>query len=1026
MPTSLNPQITGAVPLPYEAPDLPGAVGGNPSELLNQGTVSPVAGLRGTEGNNLALHQQVAAANRVEASTIEAIGAGMSQWSVVQAYDFLTRQTYEPEPGYNGGDALNHIPYVLEEGERDFIARAVNPADTADRVARVKDSRIARQATQGNAVASFLTAVADPGMLAMDALGLGVGHMANLGRVGAGAVAAGGNLALGMVQREVDPNMQVKDVVLNSMLSGLGTSLAFKGSTKHDPDFPAQTLQQHLQSFQGPLRPGTTPMGPKPKVTVEEAAASGRTIQNLTPEEVTVDVGKSFMSRLEWSVSRSMGKINAKVRDLLVDSTDLSKTSVESQKRAIEADLRGSQYKMEDFALEIMAKRGAGLMKRLNPFESGTLETQKRLNLELKNELMRREELSRQGKPITFDNVDPDIRKLADMHQVVVDRAGAEMRAAGVVGAEELQSRQGWFSRRWNSARIGSVEQKFIDAGMDAEKAHQAVVKLVGLAVRRANPTMDMQVAYDVGASIINRAKRKGYFEDTVFSTNQGNKVMAEVRDALEDSGIRGDRAKRVMQLLEGHNDEAGKASFLKHRIDLDYKAAIVGPDGKLIKVHELIDDNVMHTTDRYIEGASAQAAWARTGIKTESQLDEMRRAFIEAAGAPESQAVKEAAQLFDNVVASIDGRPAGVNLTEGWRMFQQLNRMVSLRNSGVYQLSEYSTAMAEFGVLKTLKYAVAEMPGFRYFSRGASTAGEAKRLSRIVAEVGSQDVRIRPYIHKFEDNFEVGAHEAAHLKINSASQLVPYLNGMKFVHAHQAAMVGRLIEDRVVQAAKGNKKAQEALAQYGISGHVWERLRREISVNGSSIDNWSAGSWEAVRPSMAKMMDESVLRARIGDVPAFAQFDPVGKFVFAFRSFILTAHNKLLVGRSEREGMVGLGLLLAYQYPLAALATALQNKLSGKEEMTEKELAAKTVANMGSIGLLSEPVSVVTGERRSAGAPGIILADRIYKAAGLTSQAAFGNGDVDKAMAAGLDLVPLLAIPYPVQHIGEQLKTKE
>lgn len=1012
MPTNIDPSTYGARQLPYTAPEPTGSVGVSTDDPTATRDSFPASGLMGTDANRVALASQSAGANAAEANTIQAVGAAITGWSVVSAYEAVTKQSQARQPGYSGGDALNYVPFQLDDSERKFISEAVNPQDTESRIRRVQDGRIAMQAASGNAIATFLTAAVDPGMLAMDAAGLGFAHMARLGKVAAGTAAAAGNAALGAVQSTVDPNVQAKDVAINAMLSGLGTALAFRGNKGFDPDFPTPELQRHLDEFQGPPKPG---------------AAADRSAIDLVPAEVTRDVGKSFMSRLEWSVSKSMGKIDAGIRDLLVSSTDLTKTSVEDVKRANEAHIRSGQYKMENLVLDELANRGAGLVSRLNPFSSKAMDTQKALTREIKLELLRREELTRQGKAITFDNVNPAVKAIADAHDSVMREAASMMKNSKVLGAEALETKPGWFSRRWNSAKMTDLEQGFMAKGMTAEKAHQQVVKLIGFSIRRANPSMDAQTAYDVGASIVARAKRKGYFEDSVFETNQGNKVMAEVRDALKDSGITGDRAKRVMQILEGHNDEVGKPGFLKHRIDLDYRAGITGPDGKVFQVHELIDDNVLHTADRYIEGVSAQSAWAQMGVATESQLDDLRARFVRASGGPETQAAKDAAALFDNVVASIDGRPQGVNLTDGWRMFQQLNRMVSLRNSGVYQLSEYATAMAEFGVLKTLKYAAGTMSEYNFFRSGKATADEASRLGRIIGEVGHQDVRIRPYIHRFEDNFEVGANEAAHLRIQAGAQLVPYLNGMKFVHHHQATMVGRLIEDRIVQAAKGNVKAQAALERYGIKGQVLEKLRHEVNTNGTSIDKWSSGAWEAVRPSMAKMMDESVLRARIGDMPAFAQFDPVGKFVFSFRSFILTAHNKLLVGRSEREGMIGLATLLAYQYPLAVMATALQNQLAGKKELTDKELVAKSVANMGSIGLLSEPVAIVTGERRSAGAPGIILADRVVKAAGLASQAAFTDkGDSGKAAAAALDLVPLLAIPYPVQHMAEHLKTKE
>src|SRR5574340_1459007 len=139
-------------------------------------------------------------------------------------------------------------------------------------------------------------------------------------------------------------------------------------------------------------------------------------------------------------------------------------------------------------------------------------------------------------------------------------------------------------------------------------------------------------------------------------------------------------------------------------------------------------------------------------------------------------------------------------------------------------------------------------------------------------------------------------------------------------------------------------------LSRYGIDSHVIGKLRTEISAHGMNTDAWAPAVWQRVRPAVSKMMDESVLRARLGDMPVFAKFDPVGKFVFTYRSFMLTAHNKLLAGTLAREGPVALGTMMMYQMPLAALAVKAQAALQGKD-LKDNEVWAKTASQMGSLG---------------------------------------------------------------------------
>ena len=55
------------------------------------------------------------------------------------------------------------------------------------------------------------------------------------------------------------------------------------------------------------------------------------------------------------------------------------------------------------------------------------------------------------------------------------------------------------------------------------------------------------------------------------------------------------------------------------------------------------------------------------------------------------------------------------------------------------------------------------------------------------------------------------------------------------------------------------------------------DKLAAEIKAKGFDVDQWDDAVWAEVRPAFAKMMDASVLRGRLGDIPAFAAFDPVG-----------------------------------------------------------------------------------------------------------------------------------------------------
>jgi hypothetical protein len=159
------------------------------------------------------------------------------------------------------------------------------------------------------------------------------------------------------------------------------------------------------------------------------------------------------------------------------------------------------------------------------------------------------------------------------------------------------------------------------------------------------------------------------------------------------------------------------------------------------------------------------------------------------------------------------------------------------------------------------------------------------------------------------------------------------------------------------------------------------------------------------------KMMDEAVLHQRLGDMPAFAAFDQVGKFVFTYRSFVLTAHNKVLAGGLERNGSGAVALMMAYQFPLAAMAVQAQSVLNGKGTLSDKDMALKAFGQMGALGMFGEGISVASGQKGSFGAPGLIPIDRAYA---LTGSVASGNWE--KAGGDLYKMMPILGVATPLR----------
>lgn len=712
----------------------------------------------------------------------------------------------------------------------------------------------------------------------------------------------------------------------------------------------------------------------------------------------------------QWSVRRtlaSFGPVGKEISDLFFHP---GKPSVEAHRVAVRSDLTRPQKTYEDQLQQAMAADGYGILKRITPWRSvEASQVQARWEQRVFEESLRREQLARQGRPLTYEGVDPKVKAMADSLDALHDRALKELQAAGVEGAEDLVARAGWRHRKWSASKVDDMEKAIIRTGKTAEEAHREVVRLVALSLRKANG-WDDALAYDVGAAIINRAKRRGYFEDSLFNASEGAGTMKQLRDILTEEGLTGPRLERALEVLRQQSDDAGKAGFMKHRVDLDYRAAkVLG--GQQFRVIDLLDNRLTHTVDQYLDGVSTQAAFARMGLKKRSDIEALRNKLTHSQKVG-SKELEESVKLFDNIVARMEGRPLGDSMPDFLRLTGMYGRMIALANSGLWQLTEYATAMAEYGVLRTTKHMLKEMPLARkLFSDIKSDKGMASSLQRVLSDHSQNNLRLRPFMYRFEDNFEVDSTSALHLAAQQAQQLVPYANVMKWIHGHQARVVSNLIVERLHQAAKGNKAAQAALQKYGIDRQVMGRLQRELPSKGFNVDSWSNGLWDAVRPAFANMMDEAVLHSRMGDMPAFAQFDNLGKFLFMYRSFMLTAHNKLLVGRFHRDGPGAVGMLMLYQFPLAYMAVQAQSVMSGKGAMTEEDAAKRAIGVMGGLGAATEVTNIAFGFNNQITTPGFIPFDR---ALGFAAKVA--EGDASGVAKAAVALTPLLGIFQPAR----------
>lgn len=961
-----------------------------------------------------------------DSTVLEAVGAAVQSWDTTRLVQRLGRPAFDGEESINAFEYLQEVPLQLNEDEREYfldVAKGQQSAQWA--IDKIKERRTAAQVVGDHPVAGMATAFLDPLWLAVPPA-IRVGKVTPVaGRAVSATAAAGlGGAVTALGEGPVSDSEIALSMVMNGALGGL---LYREGKlVTADLEFPKAALDKSIaDAMTPPTKPHYKLVDGKP-VEVPRILEPGavRDSQESVVQAMDTAIAQDAKSRgwgeaLMWNMHKTMssfGESGRKVANILYDNnSDLSLTSLEAHREAILSELRTPQYKYEDLLRQAMAEDGFGTLQMVNPLRSrDAYAAQLKVERDVQRELFRREQLTREGVkniPMTPDVVSPRIAKMADALDELHQQALKELKSGGVKGAAELEVKPGYMTRKWSSHAMDTAMDKMVAAGLPRPQALSKLYGLTSLALRRANG-FDKKLGDQIGKSIIDRALRKGYFEDSLFNAPAGAGQLKEMRDILRGGGMSVEDIERALDVIRVQTDEAGKAGFLKHRMDLDYKASLrIGDEN--ISIMDLIDNRVSTIVDGYVQQVGTQAAFARKGFGSRSEIEALREELLH--NTPVDKRA-QARDLFDNTIAHFRGDPAGARVNENFRLMQSYGRSISLAWSGLWQLTEFATMMGQYGLAKTFKYAAQEIPGFKAMMN--PSRAEAASLNNVLAEHSSASIRMRPYLAKFEDGYELDTGSAMQLAGQAQGHLVPYANAMRYVHHYQAKITGNLIVDRLEKAANGDAKARKALAGYGLESHVMDTLAKEIKQHGLNVDAWSDKVWEATRPAFAKMMDESVLRGRLGDVPAFAAFDTLGKFVFTYRTFVLTAHNKVLSGMLERNGSAAVGLVLMYQFPLALAAVQAQSVITGQGPLEGKKLYAKAAGQMGGLGLFSEPLKWATGESNSVGSPAMIPFDR-----GVKLFQAGAHLDAQQGASTALSMLPVISASPFIKAIQGQIK---
>ena len=456
-----------------------------------------------------------------------------------------------------------------------------------------------------------------------------------------------------------------------------------------------------------------------------------------------------------------------------------------------------------------------------------------------------------------------------------------------------------------------------------------------------------------VGQHFIETQRQGARSLGDVTTVGMNKEVM---HDMLTKAGLTSDEAatatKRIFE--EQNKQGTGAPKNYRRRIEWDWNKAFTTSKGEVITMADLVDNSAMSSLDAYSRRMAHRNGLGRYGIRTEAELDKILEAIPDTA--PKGTDPQEVRRFLQDVRNDLLGNATGAQVPNSIRAAQSLADMFLLAGSGLLSLVDLTTQVVKTGVIKNfsnihkgMKAALLPMSKF--------TKDEAKDFTDIMTGRLMQGSRWKWFMTHYSDNFQVGGGtaEAAQYYGQSAR----FMNMSETVKRFQIGMLMGTYLNTTKKAAQGSAADIKFLkTKMNMHDDLIDGITAEWKKHGGDVDAWNADVRIAYEQKIMHEADNLALTIQKGETPAILEYNAVGKVIFPYMRYAFAAQQKILRRTHNRDGAVGLALLLAAQTPVAMLVASAQNIRQGKEP--DEDLVVGTIRAMTALGALNYPLELI------------------------------------------------------------------
>ena len=391
-----------------------------------------------------------------------------------------------------------------------------------------------------------------------------------------------------------------------------------------------------------------------------------------------------------------------------------------------------------------------------------------------------------------------------------------------------------------------------------------------------------------------------------------------------------------------------------KRRINWDWEKPFVTSKGYTITMADVVDNSAMSSLDAYARRMSNRNGLGRYGIKTEAELENILEGIPDIA--PKGTDPQAVRGFLRKVKDDLLGNATGAEVSPLVRIAQALADMFLLAGSGLLSLLDWVTQVVKTGVIKNfgnvhkgLQAAITPMSRF--------TREQAKDFEDVMTGQLMQGSRWKWFSTYYSDNFQISGG------LQEASQY--YGQSARFMNLSETSKRGQIgiLVSMYMKATKGAAEGNAADLKFlrtkmNMHEDLIKGIQTEWTKHGNKIDDWDADVRIAYEQKITHEADNLALTVRKGEVPALLGYDLVGKVIFPYMSYAWKVQQAVLRRTHNRDGAVGLAILMAAQIPAAMLVASAQNIRQGKEP--DEDLVVGTIRAMTALGALNYPLELI------------------------------------------------------------------